>query len=28
MIYISEDNTRELAEDIRNFVLGKDPTAS
>lgn len=28
MIYISEENTRELAEDIRNFILGKDPSAS
>ena len=28
MIYISEENTRELAEDIRTFVTGGDPTAS
>ena len=26
MIYISEENTRELAEDIRRFVLGENPT--
>ena len=28
MIYISEENTKELAEDIRTFVLGGDPTVS
>ena len=26
MIYISEENTLELAEDIRRFVLGENPT--
>ena len=26
MIYISEENTRELAEDIRKFILGENPT--
>ncbi|MBR2801030.1 MAG: hypothetical protein IKE21_00390 [Erysipelotrichaceae bacterium] len=26
MIYIGEDNVRELTEDIRKFILGKDPT--
>ena len=26
MIYISEENTKELANDIRKFILGKDPS--
>lgn len=26
MIYISEENSKELSEDIKKFVLGKDPT--
>ena len=26
MIYISEDNCKELSEDIRKFIEGKDPT--